>query len=498
MKTREHMWKFSLSIMSACLAVGVTAQEGDDAEEALPDPLEQAGMEVVETTSLEDLLEKVRERRLTENREHAEREREFVNQRNQRQRLLDEANAEERRQNQLSDRLNTQFESNQIEIANKQELLDKRLGALRELFGVISQVSGDTRAVLNGSIVSFEYPGRGDFLGELAQKMGTATELATIEEMEELWIILQQEMIETGKVSKFRADVNLKSGEVISEDVIRVGAFNLVTDEGYVNLDLGVGQIVELARQPPAEFERTAHQLYEADAKSVVPFAIDPTRGQLLSLEVQRATLGERVGTVFGGFSLCWLPFCDGQGGIVGSIIILVGIAGVIMAIERLITLSLTKIKVDRQKSNPDEPNEKNPLGRVIGVYQANKNVDVETLQLKMGEAVLQETPSITRNITIIQVISVVAPLMGLLGTVIGMIQTFQAITLFGTGDPKIMASGISTALMTTVLGLCVAIPTVLLHALVNQRSRGVIHILDEQSEGIIAQHAETSGEKLG
>lgn len=130
----------------------------------------------------------------------------------------------------------------------------------------------------------------------------------------------------------------------------------------------------------------------------------------------------------------------------------------------------------------------------MIGIYHANKDVDNETLQLKMGEAVLHETPSLTRNIAIVQVISVVAPLMGLLGTVIGMIQTFQAITLFGTGDPKIMASGISTALMTTVLGLCVAIPTVLLHALVSQYSRAVLHVLDEQSEGIIAQHAEESG----
>ena len=76
---------------------------------------------------------------------------------------------------------------------------------------------------------------------------------------------------------------------------------------------------------------------------------------------------------------------------------------------------------------------------------------------------------------------------MGLLGTVIGMIETFQSITLFGAGDPKTMASGISTALMTTVLGLCVAIPTTLLHAIVNQRSRSIIHILDEQSAGIVA-----------
>ena len=91
-----------------------------------------------------------------------------------------------------------------------------------------------------------------------------------------------------------------------------------------------------------------------------------------------------------------------------------------------------------------------------------------------------------------------VAPLLGLLGTVIGMILTFQAITLFGTGDPKTMAGGISTALMTTVLGLCVAIPMTLLHSIVATRSRSVIHVLEEQTAGLIADHAEKSGQALG
>jgi len=139
-----------------------------------------------------------------------------------------------------------------------------------------------------------------------------------------------------------------------------------------------------------------------------------------------------------------------------------------------------------------------NPLGRVLNVYEENKNVDVETLELKLGEAILGETPNLTKRITLIQVISVVAPLTGLLGTVIGMIETFQAITLFGTGDPKTMASGISKALMTTVLGLCVAIPTTLLHAIVNSRSRELVHIIEEQSAGIIADHAEKAGKSLG
>ena len=126
-------------------------------------------------------------------------------------------------------------------------------------------------------------------------------------------------------------------------------------------------------------------------------------------------------------------------------------------------------------------------------VYAKNKGVDAETLQLKLDEAILKEQPLINARIAFIKIISMVAPLLGLLGTVIGMIVTFQAITLFGTGDPKTMAGGISQALITTVLGLTVAIPTVLLHSIVDSRAKGILHVLTEQSAGMVAQHAESS-----
>ncbi|MFK7914539.1 MAG: MotA/TolQ/ExbB proton channel family protein, partial [Pseudomonadales bacterium] len=170
---------------------------------------------------------------------------------------------------------------------------------------------------------------------------------------------------------------------------------------------------------------------------------------------------------------------------------------GVVLAVWKLIQLTLIGSKVNAQKKS-ETPNSGNPLGRVLKIYDDNRNVDVETLELKLGEAILIESPKISSNITLIQVISVVAPLMGLLGTVVGMILTFQAITLFGTGDPKTMAGGISQALVTTVLGLVVAIPMTLLHAIVNSKARSVVHTLEEQSAGIIADHAERSGQALG
>jgi biopolymer transport protein ExbB len=212
-----------------------------------------------------------------------------------------------------------------------------------------------------------------------------------------------------------------------------------------------------------------------------VPFAIDPTRGSLLSLLIQGKTIEERIQ----------------DGGAVGYVIIALGSIGILLALIRMLDLAMVGSKVAAQAKNAT-PDTGNPLGRILKVYQDNQSVDVETLELKLGEAILGETPKINRGIAIVQVISVVSPLLGLLGTVIGMILTFQAITLFGTGDPKTMAGGISTALMTTVLGLCAAIPTVLMHAVVSGRAKSVIHVLEEQSAGIIAKHAEQSGKSLG
>ncbi len=470
-----------------------TAQEAGEAAPA-------DDLVVNQADSLEELLENVKERRVVESREHTQREQRFARDKANQARLLQEAKAERRREEQRSDRLETIFDENEIRIGDLQEQLDRRLGSLKELFGVLQQVAGDTRGLFEGSIITAQYPGRGEWLGAFAKKMGTASQLATIEEMETLWYELQREMTESGKVVRFPGTVTMLNGDTVETDIVRVGSYALVANGEYVNFEPGdEGSMVELARQPSARFVRTARAIQEASAGEVVEFGIDPTRGSLLALLIQAATWGDRIGTPFGGISKgeCWLPWCDGQGGTPGAVIILVGIVGVLLAIERLITLSLMGAKVAAQRKN-DTPSEDNPLGRVLMVYQDNRDVDVETLELKLGEAMLGETPKITRNITLIQVISVVAPLLGLLGTVIGMITTFQAITLFGAGDPKTMAGGISQALVTTVLGLVVAIPTTLLHSIVASQSRGLIHVIEEQSAGIIAEHAESQGKALG
>lgn len=450
------MKKTALFLLGITLSLG-TAQAAED----------------IQAASLEELLQMVKEGNVINRDANAKREREFLADKNRQQKALDDGRAEQVREEKRSDRLETQFEKNEVSIADLTELLSKRLGSLRELFGVLQQVSGDTQGVFDASIVSAEFPGRSEWLSEFAQSMGKSTKLATIEEIERLWYELQREMTESAKVSKFSANIIRADGEQVETEVIRIGTFNVVAEGKYLKYDMENQILGELGRQPEGRFVDTAQQL-SAATSGFVQFGLDPSRGQLLSLLIQTPSLEERIH----------------QGGNVGYVIITLGIIALLLSLERFIVLSVIGAKVNGQMKS-DTPNTNNPLGRVLQVYHDNTQIDAETLILKLDEQILKEQAPINARIGFIKIISMVAPLLGLLGTVVGMILTFQAITLFGTGDPKTMAGGISQALMTTVLGLCVAIPTVLLHSIVHTRSLGILHILSEQSAGIVASHAE-------
>ncbi len=441
---------------------------------ALSTPLYAA--DEIKAATLSELLQMVKEGKLINRDENNRREKEFADDKARQQSALKNAERQQREEEARSERLETQFEKNEKEIAALQEILSKRLGSLRELFGVLQQVSGDTQGVFEGSIISAEYPGRTDWLAQFAQDMGKSSKLATIEEIERLWFEMQREMTESGKITRFTANVNLLDGSVSEQEVVRVGAYSLISGGQYVTYDIDNKIIKELPVQPPARFENSAAELQGASS-GFTNFGIDPTKGTLLELQVQIPSIEERIN----------------QGGTPGYVIIGLGIIALLLSVERFATLTIIAGKVKSQIKS-SIPTAGNPLGRVLQIYDENKDVDPETLALKLDEAILKEQPAINARIAFIKIISMVAPLLGLLGTVIGMIVTFQAITLFGTGDPKTMANGISQALMTTVMGLCVAIPTVLLHSIVQSRSNIILHILNEQSAGLIAQHAEEAG----
>ena len=425
-------------------------------------------------STMGELLRLIEQGQARDSQEARQREAEFARRRNEQQNLLNQARAERNRQERESARLEQLFEDQQAQIVAARAALDERLGALKELFGVLQTVSGDTQGRFNNSLTNIQFPDREDFLVELGGKMAGASTLASIEDIEQLWYLLQQEIAETGKIVRFNHTVTRANGEEQQMAIARVGAFNLVFEDGYLQYDPGTRRVSELQRQPEqGRFTSSAGDLTEATS-SPVTFGLDITRGGILALLVESPTIQDRIN----------------QGGIVGYCIIGLGIIGLLIAIMRFVGLSTASRKVAAQLKR-DTASTDNPLGRVMAAYESNRDADTETIELKLSEAALKEMPGLTKGLLFIKVISVVAPLMGLLGTVTGMIKTFQVITLYGAGDPKMMAGGISQALMTTVLGLVVAIPMVLLHTIVSGQSRKVINILQSQAAGLVAQHSE-------
>ncbi|TXS93946.1 energy transducer TonB [Parahaliea maris] len=434
-----------------------------------------------EAQSLDQLLDFVKKGQVTEAKENSAREQRFAQAKAEQANMLKQAENERTRQEQLSSDLEAKFEENELLVQDKQQVLKERLGTLAELFGHLTSTAGDLSSNLNNSLTSAQYPNREEFLDSLIKKMSDSDKLPSIEEIERVWYELQREMIESGKVVTFSTEVAKPNGDKVEQQVTRIGLFNVVSEEGkYLQYVPAKGSLEELSRQPGGPYQGWAKELVASTGgEGFHKFGVDPTGptgGSFLAALINSPNLEER-----------WH-----QGGYVGYAITAVGVFGFLLAIWRLIVLTGVSAKVSSQLKS-DKANTNNPLGRVLKVHEENPSMDTETLELKLDEQILKETPKLESGLTLLKIISAVAPLMGLLGTVTGMIITFQAITIFGAGDPKAMAGGISGALVTTVLGLLVAIPTVLLHTIVNGRAQRIIHVLNEQSTGIIAEHTEGS-----
>jgi len=426
--------------------------------------------------SLDELLKLIKDARVAESREQLAREAEFKQAKTERTKLLQQAQATRVAEEKRSEQLEKTFADNERSIVALQEQLQNRLGSLKEMFGHLTAAAGDTRATLNHSLVSAQYPGRTAFLDDLVERMSGNTRLPSLTEIERLWYEINREMIEGGRVVSFPATVIKADGEQAQQQVVRIGVFNLLSEGAYLTYRPETGAVVELSRQLGRALTHAAIELQES-GEGFVRTAIDPTGpsgGSLLAALVDSPSWVER-----------WH-----QGGWIGYLISAVGLVALLLALWRLFVLSGVTRRVNAQMTG-DSVREDNPLGRVLKIGQDNRAMDAESLELKLHEQVLKERPAIEAGLNLLKIIAMVAPLMGLLGTVTGMIVTFQSITLFGTGDPKTMAGGISAALVTTVLGLCVAIPTVLLHTFVNGRAQRVLHILEEQSAGIVAEQAE-------
>ena len=419
--------------------------------------------------SVDELLSRVKKGYTAERASLQKREAEFKRARDKQAVMLAGAEKELAAAEKKSADLEKAFQANELRLTELEQTLRTRLGTMGELFGVVRQVAGDTAAQLEGSLISSQLPNR----TEAIEKLAGSDSLPSIKELEQLWFALQQEMTESGKVARYSATVSDNDGERKEQQVVRVGAFNVISDGTYIRYLPDVGTLASLPRQPPARYLASVKAL-EASQSGFTRFAVDPSRGAILGLLIEAPTFEERIQL----------------GGPIGYIVIGLGLFALLVGLIRLVGLGLASIKLRRQLSS-NSVHTDNAVGRMLKVYEDNKNIPAEDLERKLDEVIVRESASYDRFLWIVKVVAVAAPLMGLLGTVTGMIRTFQAITLFGTGDPKLMAGGISEALVTTMLGLTVAIPLVLFHAILSNLSKRMVDIVEEQAAGVVARRAE-------
>jgi biopolymer transport protein ExbB len=424
-------------------------------------------------TDLDQLLQAVREEQRVQRERNRQREQEFLEDRKNQQARLEQARRDFERRQRENQPLVAKTEANAAQIARLEKELEAVVQDMGDLSTGFREFAGDFAAVLQESMISAQFSDR----GEQMQVLAATSSQPSIEEIENLWLLVQEEMTEAAKVALFPASVVRADGTAQQRQVLRVGTFSAFADGEFLRYVPETGELLVLSRQPAAHLRSDVRE-FAAAAGQLVPITVDPTRGSLLGMLSYTPSLRERVD----------------QGGTIALIIIALGILGLVMAAWRGAYLAVMYLRINSQQRNISSPRRSNPLGRVLLAAEGVSLEEEELLQLKLDEAVLAEMPALERGNGVIKLLAATSPLLGLLGTVTGMILTFQAISLFGTGDPKLMAGGISQALVTTVLGLVVAIPLLFSHSVIAYMARSIIQRLDEQCAGVLARTAEEQG----
>ena len=365
----------------------------------------------------------------------------------------------------LSQRLISEFDENEKILSELEEKLTLKLGNLGEMFGVVKQVSGQTRGEFKNSITNIDNPNRDLFLKNLAE----SKKLPDLADISGLWVELLKEIRNAETIKTFTTEVLSADGDNSQLEVLRIGTFSITQDGNFLKHLIDTNQVEFLPSQPSGVNKRKLRRL-QGSSEGVYEVDIDPTRGAILDKLIQKKTFFQRIA----------------DGGFVGYVIILLGLGGVALASERIYVLRNTLDSI-REQENSTDIIQDNLLGSLLQTAKENVNESLDSLELILDEKIQSITPTIEIRVKAIKLIATVAPLLGLLGTVIGMIETFQAITLFGTGDPKLMAGGISQALVTTMLGLIVAAPLLFMHSYAENYSKSIISFLEEKASGIVA-----------
>ncbi|ENM6575191.1 MotA/TolQ/ExbB proton channel family protein [Vibrio fluvialis] len=367
-----------------------------------------------------------------------------------------------------ADKLSAQFSKNENSLARLEEKLRLETGSLGEIFGVVRQNAKEIRAELENSVTGVDRQQYASVIDDIV----AAKSLPSMKQLIGLWHAMDEQIHASGEISTHDIAFIDGEGRTQTTSATRIGALGLVTKQGYVNWNNARKDAIAYQKQP--DNGPTSSSLASIEQGETAAVVLDPSRGTLLEQLAQAPTLQQRLEA----------------GGVIGKIILVLLAVGLIIGVYRGIVLAIARQKIQAQLKTPNQPGN-NPLGRILSVYNKEQNRSVEALELRLLEAVVDEQTGLEKGLSMLKLLAALAPMLGLLGTVTGMIETFQVITQFGNGDPKVMAGGISMALVTTVLGLVAAMPLLLAHNILSTQAENIRNILEKQGIGLVAEEAE-------
>ncbi|MGG6329879.1 MotA/TolQ/ExbB proton channel family protein [Vibrio cholerae] len=414
------------------------------------------------------LVQQATQEKAQQQQHNQQREAGFVQTAQELQAAKAELLAERNRLQKEADQLSSQFSDNENTLARLEETLRLETGSLGEMFGVVRQNAKELQSELDQSVTGVELRAHQQSIDDVV----AAKTLPSMAQLRGLWQAMSEEIRASGQVQTTEIQWLNGQGETQTVPALRLGSLGLISEQGYVKWDNARQQALSY-QQLPSDFPTFSHIRTLVDG-DVVTMKVDPSRGVLLEQLALTPTLSQRLQA----------------GGVIGNVILVLLGVGLIIALYRGAILATLRQKIKAQLKNPEQPGN-NPLGRILAVYNKEQQRSVEALELRLLEAVVDEQNHLETGLSMLKLLAALAPMLGLLGTVTGMIETFQVITQFGNGDPKVMAGGISMALVTTVEGLIAAIPLLLAHNILSAQAETIRNILEKQGIGLVAQQAE-------
>ncbi|EKG0009736.1 MotA/TolQ/ExbB proton channel family protein [Vibrio cholerae] len=414
------------------------------------------------------LVQQATQEKAQQQQHNQQREAGFVQTAQELQAAKAELLAERNRLQKEADQLSSQFSDNENTLARLEETLRLETGSLGEMFGVVRQNAKELQSELDQSVTGVELRAHQQSIDDVV----AAKTLPSMAQLRGLWQAMSEEIRASGQVQTTEIQWLNGQGETQTVPALRLGSLGLISEQGYVKWDNARQQALSY-QQLPSDFPTFSHIRTLVDG-DVVTMKVDPSRGVLLEQLALTPTFSQRLQA----------------GGVIGNVILVLLGVGLIIALYRGAILATLRQKIKAQLKNPEQPGN-NPLGRILAVYNKEQQRSVEALELRLLEAVVDEQNHLETGLSMLKLLAALAPMLGLLGTVTGMIETFQVITQFGNGDPKVMAGGISMALVTTVEGLIAAIPLLLAHNILSAQAEAIRNILEKQGIGLVAQQAE-------